>query len=142
MNYNDKSYSLDSNTFFKSIVKIDFVPMAEITSSYHKPRYKKGDVLYKRRLFRKKKVKKVFDEDMWVYSDCWGERSELMNIYEYAKKCDFIALDGKLYFRPAVRIETTHKDNNRYIKFDTNQEANDYIASLKEKCKLCENSLL
>lgn len=133
-----KRQTLNSSTFYKSIVRIDFRPMEKVTAYFHQPKHRKGDVIYKRNFFTgKKKVVKVYEEDTWLYHDSWE-----MGINEYAKRCDHLVVDGELYYRPWVTIETTNKDNNRTVKFDSNVEALDYIADIKEKCKLCENNLL
>lgn len=97
--------------------------------------------MYKRNFFTgKKKVIRVYVEDIWTY-DTYGGTIEL-TINEYAKKCDLLVIEGELYRRPVVTIETTNKDNNRTITFENNIEALDYIAEIKENCKLCENNLL
>ena len=136
-----KRQTLNSSTFYKSIIRIDFRPIEKVTSRYHKPRHKKGEVVYKRNFFTgKKKVIRVYVEDIWTY-DTYGGPIE-MTINEYAKKCDLLVIEGELYRRPVVTIETTNKDNNRTITFENNIEALDYIAEIKENCKLCENNLL
>ena len=136
-----KRQTLNSSTFYKSIIRIDFRPIEKVTSQYHKPRHKKGEVVYKRNFFTgKKKVVRVYTEDVWIHNGY--DRPIEMNVNEYAKRCDLLVIEGELYRRPVVIIETTNKDNNRTITFENNIEALDYIADIKEKCKLCENNLL
>ena len=137
-----RKQSLDSTTFYRSIVNVEFVPMSKATSYYHRPRIKKGDVVYTRSFFTgfRKKVKKVYTEDLWRIEVGYEYRN--VDIYEYAKHNGLLVVDNELHYKPVVRIETTNKDNNRTVKFDSNDEAIKYMRDLKEKCKLCENSLL
>lgn len=140
-----KRQTLDSSAFYKSIVRVDFKPMEKVSSNslYHKPTHRKGDVLYKRNLFTgfKKKVKKVFTEDVWANSS-YGEFISWDNIYQHAERSGLLVIDGELYYRPHVIIETSFKGGDRTIKFDSNVEAAEFMRDLKEKCKMCENTLL
>ena len=137
-----KKQTLESTAFYKSIIRVDFRPIEKATSRYHRPRYKKGDVIYERGLLTgfRKKVKKVYTEDIWRVEV--GYSYEDVGIHEYAKRNGLLVIDGELYLRPWIQIETTNKDNNRTIRFDTNSEAIEYMRDLKEKCNLCENNLL
>lgn len=138
-----KKCSLDSDTFYKSIVRVEFRPVEKVTSTYHKPKYKKGDVIYKRNLFTgfKKKIKKVFTEDTWMKT-AYGEFIGWANIHEYADWNGMLVVDGNLCWKPWIQIETINKGNNRTIKFENNDDAIKYMREIKEKCKICGNNLL
>lgn len=140
-----KRETMESVTFYKSIVRVDFKPMEKVpsTSIYHRPSHRKGEVIYKRNLLTgfRKKVKKIFTEDVWMHSS-YGEFVSWDNIQQHADRCDLLIIDGELYYKPIVVIESSVKDGGRTIKFDSNIEALEYMHNLKEKCKLCENTLL
>ena len=137
-----KKQSLDSITFYKSIINVELVPMSKVTSYFHRPRFKKGDVEYTRGILTgfRKKVKKVYTENLWRIETGYSYAD--VGIHEYASRNGLLVIDNELYYKPVVRIETTNKDNNRTIKFDCNDDAVKYMREIKEKCKLCENSLL
>ena len=65
MNYEtNKEFSLDSEGFYRSILRITYTPIKKVTwTNIHR---KKGDVIYKRNLFTlfRKKVKEVVQEDV------------------------------------------------------------------------------
>jgi hypothetical protein len=85
-------------------------------------------------------VKEVIQEDM-IRETGWGEYY-YYPISSYAKNHDYLIIDGKMYVRPNVHIETNVKDGDRTVKFDTEAEALSYISALKENCRKCENNLL
>ena len=137
-----KKQSLDSTTFYKSIINVELVPMSKATSYFHRPSIKKGDIEYTRSLLTgfRKKIKKVYTEDLWRI--VVGYSHVDVGIHEYASRNGLLVVDNELYYKPVVKIETTNKDNNRTIKFDCNDDAVKYMREIKEKCKLCGNSLL
>lgn len=140
MKYEDKPFSVESETFYKSVTRVTFHPMNEVTWIH--PHHRKGDVIYKRNLFTlfRKKVKKVITEDMYrtygmeSHYDCPAS--------EYAERNGYLLIDGKLYHKPCVIVETTTSKDNRTLKFNTNAEALSYVDSLKKNCCKCENNLL
>lgn len=138
-----KRCSLDSDTFYKSIVRVDFRPAEKVTSKFHKPCHKKGDVIYERNFFTgfRKKVKKVFTEDTWMKTT-HGEFLGWVNIHEYAEWCGLLVVNGELCWKPLIQIETTNKTNDRTVKFENNDDAIKYMREIKEKCKICGNNLL
>ena len=138
---NIQEQSLDSAAFFKSIMRFKLHPMEEVCSE---PTHKKGDVIYKRNLFTgfRKKAKKVYTEDTWDRSR-WGEPLIApMNIHQYAAYFGYLVRDNRLYSKPYVFIETSNKNNNRTIKFNSNEEAFEYMRKVKEKCAKFGNKLL
>jgi len=140
MNYTNRSFSMESEAFYKSITRITYNPLKEVT--WIKIHHKKGDVIYRRNLFTlfRKKVKEVVQEDI-IRDTGWGDYY-YYPISSYAKNHDYLIIDGKMYVRPNVQIETNVKDTNRTVKFDTEAEALSYISALKENCRKCENNLL
>ena len=136
----NKPFSLESEEFYKSIIRVTYSPPEKVT--WVKTHRKKGDVLYKRNLFTlfKKKVKGVVQEDI-IRETRWDDYC-YYTISEYAKKNNYLIIDGVLYTKPRVFIETNVKDGNRSERFETEAEAMNYITSLKEKCKKCGNNLL
>jgi hypothetical protein len=140
MNYDEKPFSVESETFYRSITRITFNPIREVT--WLNPYRKKGEVIYRRNLFTlfRKKVKKVITEDMYrsygydSHYDCSAS--------EYAARNGYLIIDGKMHQRANVVIETSTSKDGRVLKFDTNAEALSYIATLKENCRKCENNLL
>jgi hypothetical protein len=142
MNYyeGNKPFSLESEEFYKSIIRVIYSPSEKVT--WVIPYRRKGDVIYRRNLFTlfKKKVKEVVQEDI-IRETGWGDYY-YSTISEYAKKNNHLIIDGVLYTKPRVLIETNVKDGNRIVKFETEAEAMNYITSLKENCKKCGNNLL
>lgn len=140
MNYTDKPFSMDSETFYRSITRISYTPLREVT--WIKIYRRKGDVIYKRNLFTlfMRKVKEVVKEDI-IRETGWGDYY-YYPISEYAQSHNYLLIDGKMYAKPQVFIETNVKDTNRTVKFDTEAEALSYISTLKENCRKCENNLL
>lgn len=140
MNYTNKPFSMDSEAFYRSIVRITYSPLKEVT--WAKVHHKKGDVIYKRNLFTlfRKKVKEVVQEDI-IREVGWGDYY-YYPISKYAKNNDYLIIDGKMFVKPCVHIETNVKDTSRMVKFDTEAEALSYISTLKENCRKCENNLL
>ena len=139
MNYTNQPFSLESETFYKSITRISYTPMKEVTGV--KLYRKKGDVIYKRNLFTlfRKRIKEIIQED--IIRDRWGDYY-YYSISEYARRYNYLIVDGKLYERPCVYVETNTKDTTRSVKFDSETEALDYISSIKENCRKCKNNLL
>lgn len=131
---------MDSEAFYRSIVRITYHPLEEVT--WAKVYHKKGDVIYKRNLFTlfRKKVKEVVQEDI-IREAGWGDYY-YSPISEYANKYDYLIIDGKMFVKPYVQIDTNVKDASRKVKFDTETEALSYISTLKENCRKCENNLL
>ena len=140
MNYTNRSFSLESETFYKSITRITYNPLKEVT--WIKIRHKKGDVIYRRNLFTlfRKRVKKVIQEDIIIETG-WGD-CYYYPVSSYAENHGYLIIDGKMYVRPNVHIETNVKDGDRTVKFDTEAEALNYISSVKENCRKCGNNLL
>lgn len=140
MNYTDKPFSMDSEAFYRSITRISYTPLREVT--WIKIHRRKGDVIYKRNLFTlfRKKVKEVVQEDI-IREVGWGDYC-YYPISKYAQSHNYLLIDGKMYSKPQVFIETNVKDTNRTVKFDTEAEALSYISTLKENCRKCENNLL
>ena len=140
MNYTNKPFSMDSEAFYRSIVRITYSPLKEVT--WAKVYHKKGDVIYKRNLFTlfRKKVKEVVQEDI-IRDTGWGDYY-YYPISQYADRYDYLIIDGKMFVKPHVQIETNVKDTNRKVKFDTEAEALSYISAIKENCKKCGNNLL
>lgn len=142
MNYyeGNKPFSLESEEFYKSIIRVIYSPSEKVT--WVTPYRRKGDVIYRRNLFTlfKKKVKEVVQEDI-IRETGWGDYY-YSTISEYAKKNNNLIIDGVLYTKPRVFIETNVKDGNRNERFETEADAMNYIMSLKENCKKCGNNLL
>ena len=140
MNYTNKPFSMDSEAFYRSIVRITYSPLKEVT--WAKVHHKKGDVIYKRNLFTlfRKKVKEVVQEDI-IRDTGWRDYYHYP-ISQYADRYDYLIIDGKMFVKPYVQIETNVKDTNRKVKFDTEAEALSYISAIKENCKKCGNNLL
>lgn len=131
---------MDSEAFYRSIVRITYYPLKEVT--WIKAYRKKGDIIYKRNLFTlfRKKAKGIVEEDI-IRDIGWGEYY-YYPISQYANMHGYLIIDGKMFIKPYVRIETNVKDTNRDVKFDTEAEALSYVSSLKENCKKCGNNLL
>lgn len=141
MNYEtNKQFSLDSEGFYRSILRITYTPIKKVT--WIKVYRKKGDVVYKRNLFTlfRKKVKEVVQEDI-IRDTGWGDYY-YYKISDYAKRNNYLIIDGELHTKARVDVETNVKDGNRIIQFETEADALAYVASLKENCKKCGNNLL
>lgn len=140
MNYENKPFSVESEVFYKSVTRVTFSPISEVT--WARPYRKKGDVIYRRNLFTlfRKKVKKVFTED--IYRSYTLDSHYDYTASEYAERNGYLIIDGKMHQRANVVIETSTSKDGRILKFDTNAEALSYIATLKENCRKCENNLL
>lgn len=138
-----KKYSLESDTFYKSITRVTFTPIEEFTS--YDILHKRGDVEYKCNLFTlfEKKVKKVYTDNIiktrtWGYG-CYDEIS--MEGFVRKNKTLFIK-DDKIYHKAEVLIETNIKDGDRLIRFENNDEAINYMNLLKQNCKKFDNTLI
>ena len=141
MNYEtNKQFSLDSENFYKSIIRVTYTPIKKVT--WIKVYRKKGDVIYKRNLFTlfRKRVKEVVQED--IIRDSGLGEYYYYKISDYAKRYNYLIIDGEIHSKARVDIETNVKDGNRVLTFDTEADAMSYVASLKENCKKCGNNLL
>ena len=121
-------------------MRVSFTPMKQANIPIS---HKKGEVIYKRNPFTlfRKKVKRVVAEDEIV--EFGWENRYYTPVTEYVKSRRYLMLvDGVIHYRPTVLIESSIKDGNRTKYFDSDEQALDYIKTLKEKCKLCENNLL
>jgi len=140
MNLQAQECSYQSDTFYKSIMRVSFFPMKPANIV---PSHKKGEVIYRRNLLTlfRRKVKRVVAED--EIRECGWETVYHTPVSDYVKSHSYLMLvDGVIHCRPKVVIESSIKDGGRTVYFNTNEEALDYIKTLKEKCKLCENNLL
>ena len=140
MNTDMKAYSLESDTFYKSITRVSFTPMREIT--WYRTIHKKGDVIYKCNLFTgfKKKVKKVCTDDI-IEINHWGEKYET-SMQNFAENHGYVVKEGKLFQKANVHIETNIKDGNRTISFDSNEDAVNHMNLVKQNCKTFGNTLI
>jgi len=142
MDKNVKAYSLESEAFYKSIVRINFTPIAEVT--WVKTKHKKGDIQYKCNLFTgfKKKVKKVYTDDIIdVYNNSGGYCYET-TLNEYADRRGYLIRDNKLFVPAKVDVETNIKDVSRHKYFESNEDAINYINLVKQNCKTVGNTLI
>ena len=130
-----KPMILKSREYYRSITTIDFEPV-EIKDFSDKLVYKKGDTMIKRRLFHKHKILEV-TEDLYKIGNDIVNANELLQSYwtiRYNK-------DKNIFYCPA-EVTIFSKENKNCHKFDTNEEAEDFIRDLREKCKRCGNELI
>ena len=140
MNTDMKAYSLESDTFYKSITRVRFTQIKEIT--WYKVIHKKGDIKYKCNLFTgfKKKVAKTYDDDI-IKVNFYGDVYETP-IKQFAENHGYLLKDGKMFNRATVNIQTNIKDGNRTLSFDSNEEAVNYMNLIKQNCKTFNNTLI
>jgi hypothetical protein len=133
---NSKPFALKSREYYRKVSSINFTPL-KVRDFSDKLVHRKGDIMTKKRLFRKPKVITISED---LYNFC----GELVNAKNYAK-C-FCAIrfceERNIFYYPAeVEINLIGGGKNT-LKFDTNDEARECIRDLKEKCSKCGNELL
>ena len=141
MNTDMKAYSLESDTFYKSITRVSFTPIKEITC--FKILHKKGDVEYGCNLFTgfKKKVKKVYTDNIIKVEYGCGE-SYKTSMQKYAERFKYLIKDDKLFSKAKVEIETNIKGGDRTLSFDSNEDAINHMNLVKQNCKTFGNTLI
>lgn len=135
-----KAYSLESDTFYKSITRVSFTPIKEIT--WYRTIHKKGDIKYKCNLFTgfKKKAVEVYDDDI-IEINHWGDIYTI-SIQQYAENHNYLAKEGKLFSKAKVCIETNIKNGDRTLSFDSNEDAINHVNLIKQNCKIFGNTLI
>lgn len=123
-------------SYYKSITGLWITPRKPFTRT--KPKYKKGELISRFRLFGH-----TFSET-YAKSDMYESyyTSDLVDAEEYAKERNLVIDElGNMVSKAKVRIE---KDGHidEYHDFDTDEEAQEFVNNIIGKCKLCGNELL
>jgi len=135
LNENLEDLSCKSKEYYKSIAALKIKPVEILDMSKYLI-HRKGDVIIKKRLFRKP-IKKTVDEDVYRYL---GETHNAKRLayylgVRYNKSTNTFYSPGVAYiYDTNKKLET--------MKFDTNEDLKMFITDLKEKCKKCGNELL
>ena len=141
MNSVDKKFK--SKKYYTSIIGLDFRPVEHV--SVPEPKFRKGDVVSKRKfLFKKPKIKYAETD---LYEDIWhdwdgGKHKSLLDPITYARRigAHYDKETGEFYRLARVVIKFEKNEETKSFIFD--DDALDFIKELKEKCKLCGNELL
>jgi len=122
---------------------LDFYPRENINAPT--PKYKKGDIVSKRKFpFVKPKIKYA-ETDLYemVWSDWEGSYyKSLLSPKEYARKCGAHYDEKTGDFYRTARVVIKFEKNDETKCFTSNDEAFNFMRDLKEKCKKCGNELL
>ena len=126
---------LKSREYYRGIKSIEFEPL-KIKDFSDKLVYRKGDIITKKRLFKKPKYITV-TEDLYKCNGNLVNAKELLNTYWYVKYNE----EKDFFYYPA-EVTIHFDDRGACHKFDTNEEAEEFVKYLKEKCAKCGNELL
>ena len=134
MRNNYDSFELNSKALYKEITKISFSPkkMVNIIKKYNK-----GDKIWWKWLgfipiFHYKAYNDLYECAYWGYGLKTIE--ELCEYFSHS-----IIEEDKIFIQAMVEVKTTKGYLDKY--FDTNEEAVNYIDTLKKHCKEVGNDL-
>ena len=134
-----KEYTVFSSTFYNSITSVDFYPREDLAI---KPAKKKGDYEVIKKGWLRKPVAKKIEDDLYNYgSRC--QRPTLLTAEEYARySCLKYDANKKIFYRQARVI--INYGGKKYIteRFDTTEEAEQFMQNLRTKCSTLGNKLL
>ena len=127
---------LKSSDFYKGIREITFVPESEVKLERVEA---KGDKIYETTFWGNKKLIGEYTEDKYYIDD---ERYDKLytryTLKELEKRCRHTKVkDNKL-----MRMAQVKLNNSEYHWFDSNEDAYQYLESVKRKCLECGNKLL
>jgi len=140
---NEVEQNFKSKKYYSSITGLVFHPRENI--NVPAPKYKKGDVVSKRKiLFFKPKIRYA-ETDLYEKAWCDWDGStykSLVSPKEYARSCGahYDQKTREIYIMASVVIKFEKNDETKF--FTSNDEALNFMRDLKEKCKLCGNELL
>ena len=121
-----------SATYYKAITGIEFVPLEMII---REPKYKKGDLIKKVKIFGFVLSEKYAECDLYKIYD------GLVDIKRYADYCNLrVDQNGNLY-RPA-KVVIGFPKTSEYQYFDSDEEAMTFVNDLRNKCNSCDNKLM
>jgi hypothetical protein len=140
---NEVEQNFKSKKYYSSITGLDFHPREHV--SVQEPKFKKGEVVSKRKFFFLKPKIKYAETDLYenVWHDWDGSTyKSLLNPKAYARNfgAHYDEKTGEFYRTARVVIKFEKNDETKY--FMSNDEAFNFMRYLKEKCKLCGNELL
>jgi hypothetical protein len=140
---NEVEQNFKSKKYYSSITGLDFHPREHV--SVQEPKFKKGEVVSKRKFFFLKPKIKYAETDLYekVWHDWDGSTyKSLLNPKAYARNfgAHYDEKTGEFYRTARVVIKFEKNDETKY--FMSNDEAFNFMRDLKEKCKLCGNELL
>ena len=140
---NEVEQNFKSKKYYSSITGLDFHPREHV--SVQEPKFKKGEVVSKRKFFFLKPKIKYAETDLYenVWHDWDGSTwKSLLSPRAYARNCGayYDEKTGEFYRMARVVINFEKNDETKY--FMSNDEAFNFMRDLKEKCKLCGNELL
>lgn len=123
-------------SYYKSITGLWITPREPFTRA--KPKYKKGELISRFRLFGHTFSETYAKSDMYesYYS------SNLVDVETFAKERGlFIDEMGNLFIKAKVKIEKNGYSDEHY-DFNTDEEAQVFVNNLIGKCKLNGNELM
>ena len=140
---NEVEQNFKSKKYYSSITGLDFHSREHV--SVQEPKFKKGEVVSKRKFFFLKPKIKYAETDLYekVWHDWDGSTyKSLLNPKAYARNfgAHYDEKTGEFYRMARVVINFEKNDETKY--FMSNDEAFNFMRDLKEKCKLCGNELL
>ena len=127
---------LKSREYYRGIKSIEFEPL-KIKDFSDKLVYRKGDIRTEKRFFKKPKYITV-TEDLYKYDGHLVNAKELLNTYCWSIKYN----EEKDFFYYPAEVLIRFDDRNVCHKFDTDEEAEEFVKYLREKCAKCGNELL
>ena len=90
-----------------------------------------------------KKVKKVYTDSIIQVKHGTYYYEELVSMEDFVSRYqNYFIKDDKIYIKAKVFIETNVKGADRCIRFDNNEEAINYMETLKQNCKTFGNTLI
>ena len=140
---NEVEQNFKSKRYYSSITGLDFHPRENINMPA--PKYKKGDIVSKRKFpFIKPKIKYAETD---LYEKEWhdwegGSHKSLLSPRAYARNygAQYDEKTGEFYRTACVVIKFEKNGETKF--FTSNDEAFNFMRDLKEKCRLCGNELL
>ena len=133
-NNNLKNLSCKSQAYYKSITAIEVVPVEEFDASGYL-KYKKGDVITKKRFLKPARTTTV-KEDLYRWNHGTVDAKEFAcRMYLY-----YDAASGKFYRSGHVKVLRGKEYD--WERFTSNADLEEFVRDLKRKCEECGNKLL
>ena len=133
-NNNLKNLSCKSQAYYKAITAIEVVPVEEFDASGYL-KYKKGDVITKKRFLKPARTTTV-KEDLYRWNHgTIGAKEFACRMFLY-----YDAASGKFYRSGHVKV-LRGKDYD-WESFTSNADLEEFVRDLKRKCEECGNKLL
>lgn len=123
-----------SEAYYKSINSLSFTPVQIVDV---KVKHLKGELISRKKIFGITYGVKYATEDLYKIDGCYG----LYNKKEYARYYR-LSIDKNGNFIRRAKVHVGIPNNSTDFRFDTDEEAIDFINNIKNKCQICGNRLM